>query len=249
VDAELGVDELTRVLGRVFVINLLSRRDRYLEMGGQLRKVGLGWESSRVTHVAAVRPSGDAGFPSVGAHGCFMSHLSVLEQAINAGLESILILEDDCNFVHDISARMGAVNAALECSDWSLFYGGYHLYGVPAPRPQPGSPILEVAPEQPVWLAHCLALRGQALQALPDYLRAVLSRPPGHADGGRMDVDGAYSWFRRAHPHLKTYIANPQIAYQRSSRTDISELSWRDRLPLVRLLMAAGRKVLNLRHR
>ena len=45
-----------------------------------------------------------------------------------------------------------------------------------------------------------------------------------------MDVDGAYSWLRRPNPQFKTYIATPEIAYQRSSRTDISEPTWRDRV-------------------
>ena len=64
-----------------------------------------------------------------------------------------------------------------------------------------------------------------------------------------MHVDGAYHWFRRAHPELVCFIAEPPLAYQRASRTDIHALSWRDRVPLVRELVAFGRKINNRRPR
>jgi glycosyl transferase, family 25 len=243
------MSELTRCFDRVFVINLPSRRDRYEEMGGQLRKAGLGWDSPQVTHFPAFRPADDGGFRSIGAHGCFRSHLGVIEQAIADGLDSILILEDDCNLSDEFGARMPEVNAALMKSDWSLFYGGYHLHGAPAPRADRGHPITRVDPEQPIWLAHCFAVRGAALRALPALLRAIMSRPAGDPAGGRMDVDGAYSWLRRLNPAFETYIATPEIAYQRSSRTDISEPTWRDRIPVVRELIAGARKLRNLRKR
>jgi len=243
------VSELTRCFDRVFVVNLPSRRDRYEEMGEQLRRVGLGWDSPQVTHFPAFRPADDGGFRSVGAHGCYRSHLGVIEQAIAAGLDSILILEDDCNLSDEFSARMPAVNAALQASDWSLFYGGYHLHGAPPPRVERGHPITLVAPEQPIWLAHCFAVRGAALRAMPPHLRDLMSRPSGDPAGGKMDVDGAYSWLRLRYPQFETYIATPEIAYQRSSRTDISEPTWRDRLPVVRELIAGARKLRNLRKR
>lgn len=243
------MSELTRCFDKVFVVNLPSRRDRYEEMGEQLRKVGLDWSSPQVRHFPAVRPADHGGFRSIGAHGCFLSHLAVIEQAVAEGVDSLLLLEDDCNFRDEFDQRMPAINDALKNCDWSLFYAGYHLHGVEAPRADAAHPILRVAPEQPIWLAHCVAMRGRALKALPALLREIMSRPDGHPDGGRMDVDGAYSWLRRLNPQLDTYIATPEIAYQRSSRTDISALSWRDRTPVVRELLALGRKVRNLRHR
>jgi glycosyl transferase, family 25 len=243
------VSELTRCFDRVFVVNLPSRRDRYDEMGQQLRKAGLDWSSPEVIHFPAVRPADDGGFRSIGAQGCYRSHLGVIERAIADGIDSMLLLEDDCNLSDEFSARMPAINAALKSSDWSMFYGGYHLHGVPTPRADAAHPITLVSPEQPIWLAHCFAVRGKALRALPALLRLVMSRPAGHPEGGKMDVDGAYSWLRRLNPQFKTYIATPDIAYQRSSRTDISQLSWRDRTPVVRELLAVGRKLRNLRGR
>jgi glycosyl transferase, family 25 len=239
------MDELTRQLGPAFVINLPNRADRRAEMARELAKVSLQWDDSRVTLYPAARPSELFGFGSIGAHGCFLSHLGVIERACTEGLDSILILEDDCSFSAGTAERLRAVNAALDGVDWSFFYGGCRFYGAEPPPVRPGREVVEVAAEQALWLAHCVAIRGNALRGLPAYLRAMLARPNGHPDGGVMDVDGAYSWYRRQHPHCKTFVASPPFAYQRSSRTDISPLSWRDRWPVVRDAARLGRRLCN----
>ena len=53
-----------------------------------------------------------------------------------------------------------------------------------------------------------------------------------------MHVDGAYCWFRHAHPHFRTLLAVPELGYQRSSRTDIHDLRWFDRVPVAREAVA-----------
>jgi GR25 family glycosyltransferase involved in LPS biosynthesis len=239
--------ELTSLFGHVYVINLPQRTDRHDEIGAQLRRVGLDWDSPDVTCFAAARPADEGGFESIGAHGCYLSHLGVLDSAIAAGHESILILEDDCNFVAAIDARLREVASSLTAHDWSMFYGGGFLHGIEAARPL--GAIAQVSPEQPLSQSHCIALRGLALREAPGYLRELMSRPGGHPDGGKMDVDGAYTWFRRRHSKYRAFIATPEFAYQRHSRTDIGADTWKDRLPLVRQLVAAGRKAMNLHRR
>jgi hypothetical protein len=239
--------ELTRLFGHVYVINLPSRKDRRDEMAVELRKVGLDWSSADVTCFPATRPADDGGFRSIGAHGCFLSHLAVIEHAIAAGHESVLIVEDDCNFAASIALKLSQIGAALADREWSMFFAGYDLHG--AAPPQQGGGIGRVGAEQPMSLSHCFAVRGAALAALPGYLRLLMSRPGGHPDGGKMDVDGAYTWFRRTHPQFETWIALPQIAYQRSSRTDISPEYWLYALPLLRHLVAGVRKLRNLSRR
>lgn len=41
-----------------------------------------------------------------------------------------------------------------------------------------------------------------------------------------MHVDGAYSWFRKDHPFLRTLLADPELGYQRPSRSDIFTGHW-----------------------
>ena len=48
-----------------------------------------------------------------------------------------------------------------------------------------------------------------------------------------MSPDGALTWFRRAHPEIRTLLVSPSVAGQRSSRSDLSPRPW-DRVPGVR---------------
>jgi glycosyl transferase family 25 len=232
---------------RIVVINLESRRDRYAEMGEQLRRAGLSWDSPQVRRFRAVRPADAAGFATVGAHGCFLSHLGALTQAVTDHVQSLLILEDDCNLSIDFEARERTLSRGLAASDWSLFYGGWRLDGQ-GPLPPSPSGVTAVEAQQEVWLAHCLAMRGEALRAAPAFLRELMSRPAGDPRGGKMDVDGAYNWLRQAHPQFGTCLATPEIAYQRSSASDI-RTKWRDRVPLARAAWSMGRRLRNWRHR
>lgn len=88
-----------------------------------------------------------------------------------------------------------------------------------------------------------LALDACAIARLVPYLQAMLERPSGDPAGGPMHVDGAYSWFRRAHPDLRTVLATPPLGYQRPSRTDVHALRWFDRLPGLHRVAALLRRV------
>jgi glycosyl transferase, family 25 len=68
----------------------------------------------------------------------------------------------------------------------------------------------------------------------------MTNRPAGHVDGGPMDVDGAYNWFRRSAFQPKTLLADPQLGFQRGSPSDITDRKWYDRVPpLARLARLA----------
>ena len=220
------------IFGATRIINLASRSDRRAEMRAQLRHIGVPDDAPDVAFFDAVRPDDAGGFPTLGTRGCFLSHLGVLEQAVARGHESVLILEDDLNFSADFRLHITAVSAALARSQWSIFYGGYAIEGQAAAAH--ADAICAIDPVRPVTGAHFVAFRGSALQDMPAYLRAIMGRTPGHADGGPMHVDGAYSRFRREHPDLQTLVALPQLGYQRASRSDIHPLRWYDDWPLVR---------------
>ncbi len=232
---------------RIYVINLAHRRDRYEEVGEQLRRVGLGWDAPKVERFDAVRPADAGGFPSVGARGCFFSHLGVLRAALQQRHRSVLILEDDCNFVDEFQQRWPVVHEALCASDWAFLHGG--VGGKRTSSASSTSGLRRLGGAEAVQTTHFIALRGRAIELLPTYLQRIAERPPGHSDGGPMHVDGAYSWFLRAHPQLECFIADPALAYQRSSRTDIHALAWRDRVPVVRDVVAWARKLNNRRRR
>jgi hypothetical protein len=89
--------------------------------------------------------------------------------------------------------------------------------------------------------AHFVGIHRERLQELHEYLSAMLKRPAGHADGGPMDVDGAYSWFRMRIA-AKTLMADPELGHQRSSASDIRP-GWHDSVPVARTLSSLYRRV------
>ena len=220
------------IFGATRIINLASRSDRRAEMRAQLRRIGVPDDAPDVAFFDAVRPHDAGGFPTLGTRGCFLSHLGVLEQALARGHDSVLILEDDLNFSADFRVHITAVSAELARSQWAIFYGGYAIDGQAAPTH--AGAIGAIDPMLPVSCTHFVALRGSALHELPAYLRAIMGRAPGDADGGPMHVDGAYSRFRREHPELQTMVAQPELGYQRASRSDIHPLRWYDDWPFLR---------------
>jgi glycosyl transferase, family 25 len=226
---------------RIYVINLASRADRRDEVQAQLQTVGLDLYRAPVHLFTAVRPDSAGDFPSLGARGCFMSHLGVLQNAEQAGLRSILILEDDFDFSSTFAGDAQALAPQLAASDWSYFYGGYRFDGL---KPNSTGQRLQLA--EPGWAigtTHCVALRGDAIAQTARYLEAMLARPNGDPLGGPMHVDGAYCWFRKAHPQHRTLMAVPELGDQRPSRTDIHDLNWYDRVPVVKDAVNALRKL------
>jgi hypothetical protein len=242
------VQPLLEIFDRVFVINLPARTDRRREIAAEFARVGSSLRASNVMVFPAVRPTEAAGFDTIGARGCFLSHLAVLEEAAGAGLRRILVLEDDANFAPGFAERSAGLAAALSTRDWGMFYGGYTI----APQTRAGlqavaAGLARLAPEAEVGTTHFIGFQAAAIAALGPYFRAMLRRPAGHSDGGPMHVDGAYCWFRRAHPEIATLLAVPEIGYQRSSRTDVHDLTWRDRTPGVRDVVGLLRRWRNHR--
>ena len=153
----------------------------------------------------------------------FLSHLNVLREAA-ARSASVLILEDDADFTD------AALTTAIE-EGVSIFYGGYQASD---PSNLHSSDIVG---------AHCMGFSAETVRALVPFLESLLrhqSPPP---------IDGAYVWFRRANPALRTQFADPVIAVQRSSRSDIARLRFFDRWPGLREAAAFARRGLRAARR
>lgn len=91
--------------------------------------------------------------------------------------------------------------------------------------------LRSVPPSTTIGTTHFVATADDSIGALHEYLQAMIARPAGHPDGGPMDVDGAYCWFRRQR-NARTLIADPEIGRQRASSSNISP-HWFDRSPLL----------------
>jgi GR25 family glycosyltransferase involved in LPS biosynthesis len=198
----------------VRIINLVDRTDRRLEMSRQLDR--LGGTQANTSFFEAHRPEGPGDFPSVGARGCFGSHLAVLQEACDRGSDSLLLLEDDFDFTRDGLARTEPLLAQLSGRDWSFFYGAHVL------EDKDRRGLLEIASNEPVLTASFVGFRGKVIQELVAFLHAMLKRPAGSPDYGPMHVDGAYTVFRMLNPQHKTFAAFPTLGRQRSSPSDIT---------------------------
>lgn len=215
---------LRSLFDRVYIINLVERADRRREMAVELGRIGLGLEDPLVQLFPAVRPADRGDFESVGARGCFLSHLGVLKDAVGRGFQSILILEDDVDWTPAALAG-GAKAEALMQPAWAFLHGGQ---GHDRAEADGTIRLVALAPDQDFRLTHFIGLRGAIIGQLVSYLEAMLARPAGSPEGGPMHVDGAYSWFRRAHPDVVACVCAPSVAQQRSSRSDIFEhKGWR----------------------
>jgi glycosyl transferase family 25 len=224
---------------RIVVINLPHRHDRRREMLAELASAGIAATDPRVQFFAAVRPDDAADFPSVGARGCFMSHLGVIEAALRDGITRLLVLEDDLQFEPAVCRTQLALATRLRQDDWDFAYPG-HIEALGGDPMAPQWLNTEVA----LVCAHFYGLNGRVLPALRDYLQSCLLRPPGHPDGGPMHVDGALSMFR-AQQQAITLIATSSLGRQRSSRSDIYPYRWYDRWLPAKVMVDAARKLKN----
>jgi glycosyl transferase family 25 len=196
------------------VVNLPTRRDRRARMLGELRKVGLE-NDPRVAFFDALTFANADSFSSRGARGAFHSQLEILEQAAQRR-HSVLILEDDLDFIK------GAQTYELE-GDWAIFYGGYYADD---PKNLQKSDIVG---------AHMMGFSADIVPKVAAYLRSL------QFTGTHPPIDGAYVWFRRENPDVTTLFARPPLGNQRPSRSDIADLRFYDKLPVLKQGMSIVR--------
>lgn len=133
----------------------------------------------------------------------------------------MLILEDDCDFAPHA--------AGYHAPDgWDIFYGGH--YAAQPDRLQ----------DSDIIGAHMMGFSAAAAKRIADYFTNLAP------EGQFPPIDGAYVWFRRAYPDVRTAFAEPAIGNQRASRTDIGTLAVYDRLPIIRDATELARQFRNL---
>lgn len=203
---------------KIYVINLPSRPDRLESVRTELRALNVSLDASRFTVPVAPVPEDADGFPTRGVRGNFLSHLGIIEDAHDRGYERILVLEDDAIFRSFLRApaRQRRILEAVEAQDWSMWFPGHDLRSHPAGSPTPVYPSRAAFK----W-AHCYVVHRRGIRALRDYLRLVCERPSGHAQGGRMYIDGALTHFRQQQTDHVCLVSYPVLSIQKSSDTNL----------------------------
>lgn len=227
--------KITDYFQGVYAVNLPERTDRCQLIVKELESAGMPLTPHKVEIFPAIRPDEAGGFPSIGARGCFSSHLAILKQAKQQGLSNILIVEDDLEISAKFRTDEAIIVEQLCQQDWDFAYFG-HVEEVGEK-----SPVALVPFSEGVMTTHFYAVNGRIFDRLLHFLEELQQRPPGHPDGGPMHLDGAYSTFRAQNPDVVTLIASPNLGWQKSSRSDIYPNPWFDRIPGIRQLAGAAR--------
>ena len=232
----------------IYLINLPERIDRRRELERELRIVGLNAHHPKVVWTRAVRPHDAGEFPSIGARGCFLSHLACLRSALGNEHSRVLILEDDACFPRPRIDSLDDVLGKLKGSSWAIWYGGGSM--VQELSPGIGNvAVVSIDHRVGVQTSHCIALQGQAIGSLLSFFELILTRPGGHPEAGPMHVDGAYSTWRALNPNAVTLVTVPSVCVQRLSRSDIAATRWFDKAAYLRKSIAGIRRLRNyIRH-
>lgn len=222
---------------RTYVVNLEARIDRKKEMVDQFRKLGMSIPSQGVRIFKAIAPTQKGTFPSLGALGNFTSQLEILKEAAADELGSVLILEDDALFQPPADAVLARMLTELRGMEWDILSLGYLK---PPARESEDSWIRW---KSETTGTHFYAVNGPTIPRFAEFLEACKTRPVGHPDGGPMHFDGGFNLFRILNEDVRFFIASPCLATQRSSRTDIHDLRFYDRIEALKPIIGALRKL------
>ncbi|MEP2533663.1 hypothetical protein [Shimia sp.] len=229
---------------RVYIVNLAHRADRRTETVAEFDQIGVAIPNDKIQFFEASRPSDKGAFPSIGSLGNFMSQTRVLKDALDRGLNRVLICEDDLHLNALPEQTVASVLHDLQTTDWSVAALGYLEPETPPADHTGLSPWTTGTRGTQFW-----AIQGAAIREFHDYLEQVRIRPSGHPQGGSMFFDGAFNMVRTQVPGIMFRIATPCLAGQRASRTDIHDLRFFDRVEPFRTVAGAFRKLRNRKRR
>ena len=227
---------LIEYFDRSYIINLSDRGDRRREAEQEFMRVGIKIPNDKVRFYTATRPTDKAGFKDIGTRGCFISHRNILALASRDRLRNVLVFEDDVSFRDVGAAFEQKLITKLSHEDWDIAYFGYLS---PEDSALTG-PLIRWTSD--ILGAHFFAVNGRFIGTMLQYMNECESRPAGHPYGGPMPADGAYNQVRHVIPNIKLFLSVPNLAYQRSSRTDIFPRVF-DRIILARPILGVARTI------
>lgn len=206
--------DLRNYFDRVILINLKRRPDRLARVTETLKQVDWPflWPEIFPAIDGDVVPCPEGWKSGNGAWGCMRSHQQILENAINDGKNSVLILEDDACFVDDFKSRAELFLSQVP-EDWDqLMFGGQHvnLNGPPKLVKQGVYRCTDCE------RTHCYAVRGRFIRKL--YQRWL--------SGGKYMGEVHCDWIMGRDPDMQfrhnVYAPEKFIAGQERCKSDIN---------------------------
>jgi glycosyl transferase family 25 len=222
---------------RAYVINLQDRIDRRRQAEREFFGIGIDIPNQKVKFFTATRPTEKGAFPSVGIRGNFTSHKEVLKLANDDRLRNVLVFEDDISFRSVDPQLVEKIATQLEHEEWDVVYFGYLS---PSDDGLTG-PLMDWPSD--LMGAHFYAVNGRFIPTMLEYMLKCELLPPGHPYGGPITADGAYNHVRYVIPNIRVLISVPNLAHQRSSRTDLHPTGLFDKIVPLRPLLQWARAV------
>jgi len=112
----------------IYLLNLDRETDRLQRASRRLQRLGIAFE-----RISALLPQGDEPYDPTkpdlrpGHYAAARSHRRIIEQAMKAQHQRVLVLEDDVVFRDDVAQWMQRLIPQLESVPWDMFYFGLHL--------------------------------------------------------------------------------------------------------------------------
>lgn len=218
-------------LDSVNIINLKRRTDRKAHVEKMLQSHQL--DAEKVQFFEACEPLDAGKWPSIGAKGCFESHLNVLKKADQTNADAVLILEDDALFDNDWNTEFPKLLLRIQNEDF--VYVGHQL-------PPLGGELRIIPRGDESLNTHCYIVKKRVLKPLIAFLEEVKEREEGHPLGGPQHYDGAIKTFFDQNVNFHAGRSSKSLCSQYSNTSDVTP-SWMDRFP-IRLFTNFYRKFL-----
>jgi hypothetical protein len=182
------VDNITinSVFDKVYCINLDKRTDRWESAQTEFEKNGI-----IVERVSAIEG---------GANGLLETNKKIFQDAIENNYESILILEDDVEFIDNLQEKFSDAYPNVP-QHWNmLYFGGNHVFGQPVPIND------YVSVPQKTLASHAIAYKKNAYQKMLDIL--ITNEPVDVIFSNNLIYFNAFLFF-------------PHLAWQKPGHSDI----------------------------
>lgn len=213
---------------RIAIVHLPDRVDRFRALRGELSRIGIDINGSKIQIPDPPMPETANGYRSRGVYGSFLSHLEIVEAAYRDGLETVWVLEDDAIFSRKFDRLQSSVVRNLKENEWDLFFAGHTVL-----QRLPDSPTGLVRYSGPFIWAHSYAVHRRIMPRLVEYLHLTMEREEGHPEGGKLYIDAAHFFFRQFNPDVISIVSSPCFSVQKGSPSSLNTLPWYKRLPVI----------------
>lgn len=226
---------------QVRIINLPERTDRKAAVLRELDAIGIDAADPKISFFEARRPQVETTPSGLRkSNGALISHREAIREALAAGVKTLLVLEDDIFFRAPPERDVSEIVEAIQAKPWDLIYFGYLE---PVEGDLPGGPL--AAWRGRVIGGHFCGMNRRFMERLVGFIDGFGMPGPDGEVLNPTHRDGAFNLFIEKNPDISRLLAVPNLAIQRSSRTDLHENQFYDRVPVLRDALGMFRALRN----